>query len=73
MRHYSEDEKALIESFRANGGERTIFFRQGKPRLSKAEAKALARLIRSGRVERRRSGDFGWVLYALKEAAGPTP
>lgn len=71
MRHYTDAELALIESFRAVGGLRTIFFRRGEPRLPPAEAEALARLVRSGRIQRYATGDFGWVSYRLREWVGP--
>lgn len=66
MQRHTDDEKALIESFRAGGGKRIVFFRSGRPLLSKAEGKALSRLIRSGHILRHSSGDFGWVLYRLR-------
>lgn len=71
MKHYTDAERALIESFRASGGERIIFFHRGQPRLTPDEAEALARLVRSGRIRRHASGDFGWVSYRLREWVGP--
>jgi hypothetical protein len=71
VQHHTEAERALIESFREAGGERIIFFRLGQPRLPREEAEALARLVRSGRIRRHASGDFGWVSYRLREWVGP--
>lgn len=68
MQYHTDDEKALIEYFRAAGGERTVVFRRGQPQLPKPMADALARLVRKGHIRRSASGDFGWVLYRLREA-----
>lgn len=71
MQFHDEDEKALIETFRRNGGERKFLFRNvGKGgdvmQASKRETRALARLLRSGHIERYfNSGS--WVYYRLKE------
>jgi hypothetical protein len=66
---HTDDEKALIETFRQAGGKRIIFFRRdGEPILPKPMAKALARLLRSGHIDRDSSGDFGWVCYRLRAA-----
>lgn len=70
MRHYTDAERALIETFRATGGVRVIFFKRGKPQLPREEAAALSRLVRSGRIWRHATGDFGWVSYRLREGAG---
>jgi hypothetical protein len=67
MQYHTDSEKALLETFRASGGERIIFFRHGQPQLPKPMADALSRLIRSGHVRRHSSGDFGWVCYRLRE------
>jgi hypothetical protein len=64
---HTEDEKALIETFRAQGGKRIIFFRRGEPKLSKPMTKALARLVRSGHIVIDTSGDFGWIRYQLRD------
>ncbi len=67
MQYHSDDEKALLETFRAAGGERVIFLRHGVPQLPRPMAEALARLVRSGHIRRHASGDFGWVSYRLRE------
>jgi hypothetical protein len=72
VRYYTDAELALIESFRAAGGERVICFRRGRPHLPREEAEALARLVRCGRIRRHATGDFGWVSYRLREWAGPS-
>jgi hypothetical protein len=69
VQYHTDDEKALIETFRAAGGKRVIFFRHGMPQLPKPEAEALARLVRSGHIRQHASGDFGWVSYRLRERA----
>ncbi|QEH35086.1 hypothetical protein OJF2_36310 [Aquisphaera giovannonii] len=69
MKYHTDDEKALIESFRAAGGERFILFRHGEPRLPAAMAEALARLVRSGHIRRHGSPDVGWASYRLREGA----
>ncbi len=73
MPYHTDDEKALIASFRAAGGERVIFFRHGRPQLPKSMAEALARLLRSGHIRRHAAGDFGWVSDRLREPVGGEP
>jgi hypothetical protein len=75
MQIHNEDEKALIECFRQNGG-KLIYFHFGRncvardglvrARASSSELKALARLLRTGHIVRNGSGDFRWVSYKLK-------
>lgn len=69
MEFHTNDEILLIETFRAAGGERIVFFHDGVPRLPRPTARALSRLIRSGHIRRHASGDFGWVSYRLRERA----
>lgn len=70
VKHQTDTVRALIETFRATGGERIICFRRGRPRLPPAEAAVLVRRVRRGRIRRHASGDFGWVSYRLHEWAG---
>jgi hypothetical protein len=73
MKYHSDDEKELIESFRAAGGKRIFFRRRCELQLSPSMTKALARLVRSGHVTLDSSGDFNWVCYELREAAEDKP
>ena len=70
MRHYTDAERAMIDSFLAAGGERVIRHHRGEPCLPRDEAEALSRLVRCGRVRRHASFDFGWASYRLREWAG---
>jgi hypothetical protein len=60
----------LCSSACGNRGRLTVFYRNGEPRLSKADARALSHLLRSGHIERAHSGDFHYVEYRLKERLG---
>ncbi len=73
MERHTDDERALIETFRAAGGERVVRFRRGRPQLPKAAAEALARLVRGGRVRRHATLGGGCVSYRLREFGGEGP
>ena len=70
MQHYTDAERALIDTFLAAGGVRVIRLHRGVPRLPRDEAEALARLVRRGRIRRHATFDFGYMSYRLHEWSG---
>ncbi len=69
MEFHTDEEEALLETFRQNGGQRIFFHRRGKLKIPRAVAKTLSRLIRSGHIEREQSGDFNCIYYRIRESA----
>jgi len=68
MKFHTDDEEALLETLRQNGGRRIFFHRRGRLKVEPSVAKTLSRLIRSGHIERAFSGDFNYICYRLKES-----
>ena len=68
MKYYSEEELAVIETFKLNEGQLIISYRNdGSMKNYDASFTAtLSNLIRRGVIKRVASGDFNWVMYKLR-------
>ena len=68
MKYYSEEELAVIETFKLNEEQLIISYRNdgSMKNYDASFAATLSNLIRRGVIKRVASGDFNWVMYKLR-------